>query len=110
MISNCLSRFNGMHKTTLVLILLTLIDFGSLYGQSVEIQGISGSGKFGTHVSVLTNGNFVVTDPEYDEAGVTDIGAVYLYDGESHTLIATLKGTTPGDRVGLGGITSLPNG
>jgi hypothetical protein len=32
----------------------------------VDIAGPAGSGQFGTSVTILPNGNFVVTDPSYD--------------------------------------------
>jgi sugar lactone lactonase YvrE len=61
-------------------------------------------------VAILPNGNFVVTDPTYDEGGVTDIGAVYLYDGATLALISTLKGVTAADSAGNGTIVVLPGG
>src|SRR5262245_46260625 len=46
----------------------------------IDIPAPGGSsGLFGTNVTVLPNGNFVVTDPGYDVFGTNDIGAVYLY-------------------------------
>jgi hypothetical protein len=84
-----------------------------LFSMAVSAQNwviLGGHGKFGTAVVVLTNGNFVVTDPEFDEGGVSNIGAVYLYNGLSLALIATLKGTTAEDKVGSGGVTALTNG
>ena len=66
-----------------------------------DINGPAGSGRFGTSVTVLPNGNFVVTDPYYDAPGpVADVGAVYLYNGATHALISTLTGSTAGDQVG----------
>lgn len=59
---------------------------------------------------MLPNGNFVVTDPFYDkDDGTTDVGRVYLHsrDGE---LLATLPGSTAGDRIGIHSITVLANG
>jgi len=65
-----------------------------------DIVGPSGSGAFGTTVTVLSNGNFVVSDPYYDQGSTADVGAVYLYDGRSGELISTLTGSTADDRVG----------
>ena len=78
--------------------------------QNININGPAGSGQFGFSVTVLTNGNYIVTDPYYDEGSMVDVGAVYLYNGSTHTLISTLKGSTANDRVGFGGITVLSNG
>ena len=76
-----------------------------------DIVGPAGSGQFGTFVTVLPNGNFVVTDPLFDDPGGTaDVGAVYLYSGNSLTLISTLKGSSAGDRIGFSGVTVLING
>lgn len=68
-----------------------------------------GSGAFGDTVTVLPNGNIVVTDPKYSE-GAANIGAVHLYDGNTLSLISTLKGGTANDNVGEYGITVLSNG
>ncbi len=65
----------------------------------IDISGPAGSGNFGTLVIVLPNGNFVVTDPNFSEGGMTGIGAVYLYSGATRTIISTLKGGTPFDHV-----------
>lgn len=78
-----------------------------------EIVGPAGSGQFGNGVEVLPNGNIVVTDPFYDittPATISDVGAVYLYDGNTLALISQLTGGSPDDRVGNGGVTVLSNG
>lgn len=90
--------------------LIFLMSLQQLHAQTTNITGPIGSGQFGKITAVLTNGNYVVTDPAYDEAGRTDIGAVYLYDGLTNTLISTLKGSANADQVGSEGITTLPNG
>ena len=51
-------------------------------------------------MTVLPNGNFVMTDPGYDAGPLADVGAVYLYDGATGALISALTGSTAGDRVG----------
>jgi len=89
---------------------LTLQRAQAAITSQIDIAGPAGSGAFGTVVVVLPNGNIVVTDPAYSEGGVTDIGAVYLYDGATLALISTLKGSTMSDLVGIGGITVLTNG
>ncbi len=78
-----------------------------------DITGPSGSGAFGETVTVLPNGNLVVTDSLYDltlPVPVADVGAVYLYNGATGALISTLAGSTAGDQVGNGGVTVLANG
>jgi hypothetical protein len=63
-------------------------------------MGPAGSGAFGKQVIVLPNGKLVVTDPLYSEGGLPQLGAVYLYDGATLSLIGTLKGGTGNDQVG----------
>ena len=76
-----------------------------------DIIGLEGSGAFGTMVKALPNGNFVVTDPSYDiPSGAANVGAVYLYNGATLTVISTLKGSTANDAVGSSGVTVLTNG
>jgi hypothetical protein len=64
---------------------------------------------FGALVVPLSTGNVVITSP-YDDAGGSDAGAVYLFNGSSGALISTLTGSSPGDQVGLSGVTKLPSG
>ena len=77
----------------------------------IDIPGPPDSGIFGESVTVLPNGNFVVTDPyypfytDYTEAK----GAVYLYNPNG-VLISRLTGDRVGNSVGSGGITVLTNG
>jgi hypothetical protein len=66
----------------------------------------AGNIAFGSHVRVLPNGNFVVTDPE---GPINFIGAVYLYS-PTGALISVLTGSTASDRVGSGGIVVLASG
>ena len=69
------------------------------------------SGIFGETVTVLPNGNFVVTDPYYPfYTNYTEAkGAVYLYNPNG-VLISRLAGDRVGNSVGGGGITVLTNG
>ena len=90
--------------------LLSLFATDSLLAQTINITGPVGSGQFGKFTEVLANGNYVVTDPGYDEGGLTDIGAVYLYNGVNNAIISTLKGSSNGDQVGSEGVKALPNG
>src|SRR5688572_13566153 len=77
------------------------------------ITGPAGSGQFGATVAVLPNGNIVVTDPGFDQTTpgvIANVGAVYLLNGATQTVISTLTGSTANDQVGSGGITILSNG
>src|SRR5258708_26173674 len=66
----------------------------------IDIPGPLGSVAFGTSVTALPNGNFVVTDP--NGAG-SAAGAVYLYSPNG-SLISTLTGSSANDQVGNGGV------
>ncbi len=74
-----------------------------------DLTGPPGS-NFGVSVTVLPNGNYVVTDTGFDQGLDLNVGAVYLYSGLTHTPISTLTGSAPGDFVGDGGVTVLANG
>ena len=88
-----------------------LLSIASTTGAAqIMIDGPVGSGLFGSRVTVLPNGNFVVTDPNFDGPdGALDVGAVYLYRPTGE-LLSTLRGSSTGDEVGLGGVTVLANG
>ncbi|MBI5090024.1 MAG: hypothetical protein HZB15_14470 [Actinobacteria bacterium] len=66
-----------------------------------DLAAPSGTQRFGSKVTILGNGNYVISDYGYDIAGATDVGAVFLYDGRSNRLISTLTGSTTNDRVGV---------
>jgi len=83
-----------------------LLGSGTCAAETIQIFGPAGSVGFGTEVKVLPNGNVVVTDPSGQPG---NRGAVYLYS-QRGTLISTLTGSTPGDRVGSFGIVVLSNG
>jgi Repeat of unknown function (DUF5650) len=72
----------------------------------IDIPGPLGSVAFGTSVTVLPNGNFVVTDPS---GPVSAIGAVYLYS-PTGTLISTLTGSSTNDQVGSNGVVVVGGG
>lgn len=69
----------------------------------------SADNGFGNSVVALNNGNVVITAP-FDDAGGTDAGAVYLFDGTTGSLISTLTGSSDYDLVGNAGVTALTNG
>ncbi|MES2777796.1 MAG: hypothetical protein V4722_26690 [Bacteroidota bacterium] len=93
-------------KSTLFFLFNLLLS----HSQTISLPGPVGSGKFGGTVTVLTNGNYVISDTLYDEGTVIDVGAIYLYNGSSHNLISVLSGSHLNDRIGSGGITVLNNG
>ena len=64
---------------------------------------------FGDSIVQLSTGNVVVTSP-YDDAGGTDAGAVYLFNGTTGALISTLRGSSAYDKIGNSKIIKLNNG
>jgi len=60
-----------------------------------DISGPELSETFGSSVTILPNGNIVITDPAAD----SDRGAVYLYDTAGNK-ISELRGSAVGDKVG----------
>lgn len=94
---------------TLVAIVAASFVSPAVMASQTDISGPSGSMKFGTTVTALPNGNFVVTDPQATIAGQVKAGAVYLYS-PAGTLISTLTGTMTYDSVGSGGIIVVGDG
>jgi hypothetical protein len=64
---------------------------------------------FGSSTLILPSGNVVITSPN-DDAGGTDAGAVYLFNGMTGSLISTLRGSSASDQVGITGLVRLTNG
>ena len=97
---------------TVSMLLLTAGHF--VRAAQIDLSGPAGSGAFGSSVTVLSNGNFVVTDPSYSiPGGPTNVGAVYLYDGATLALISKLTGSTANDQIcggTFGGVKALVNG
>jgi Repeat of unknown function (DUF5650) len=91
--------------------LLLLFYAAQTQAQTItDITGPAGSGQFGKTITVLPNGNYIVTDPLYDEGAIPDVGAVYLYHGRTRNLISILKGSSANDNIGSEGVTVLTNG
>ena len=65
---------------------------------------------FGTVVSVLSNGNVVVTAPEAATGSTAATGAAYLFNSSTGALLANLRGSNAGDKISSGGIQVLANG
>ncbi len=88
-----------LHVIAVVAFLLT--SRPSSFSQAIDIPWPSAPGTMtSANIIVLTNGNFAISNREYDEGGKTDIGVVYLFDGNTKKLISTLKGSTANDNVG----------
>ena len=93
-----------------IALIVCIIATIAIKAQTTFIYGpVFGSERFGSSVTVLPNGNYVVHDFKYDNGPLQDVGAVYLYNGSNHTLISTLTGKTWGDKVGTGQLVVLSN-
>ena len=91
------------------LIITLTFHFCDLKAQNKIINGPLGSGQFGKSITILPNGNYIVTDPYFDNASI-DVGAVYLFNGKTHAIISTLTGSTANDQIGSEGIKHLTKG
>ncbi|MEO8670295.1 MAG: hypothetical protein ABI411_03205 [Tahibacter sp.] len=92
------------------LAVLSLLFPALLLAAQIDISGPAGSGAFGQRVTLLPNGNFVVTDPLYDApGGAADVGAVHLYRPDG-SRIYTVRGSSADDQIGSGYVTVLSNG
>ena len=91
----------------------------SLVGSTTDDQ-VGSTGSDGG-LTILTNGNYVVSIPQWDSGTTTDVGAVTWGDGTGGTVgtisaANSLVGSSMGDEVGNGsfwgdvGVTELPNG
>ncbi len=99
-----------MRALKVILLALCLLSFTSVEAAQRIINGPAGSGLFGTHVVVLPNRNFVVTDYAYSiPGGAQQVGSVYLYNPDG-VLISTFTGSNANDQVGHSGIVVLSNG
>ncbi|MCE7073145.1 T9SS type A sorting domain-containing protein [Dyadobacter sp. CY327] len=89
---------------------LLFINISVSTAQRTQVAGPPGSGSFGSKITVLTNGNYVVTDPDWSDGAIPNVGAVYFYNGATHKLISVLTGSKANDHVGIFGVTALTNG
>ena len=78
------------------------------FPEFVDPNPVAGN-QFGATVVALSTGNVVITSPN-DDAGGSNAGAVYLFNGATGALISTLRGSSANDVVGNGGVTALSNG
>ncbi len=97
-------------KAFLANVLFLMLSLNLVLAQSFNIPTPENSEKFGSQVVVLSNGNYIVTDPYFDDGALINVGAVYVYKGIDHSLISILKGSNPNDEIGNNGITLLNNG
>lgn len=90
-------------RLILVLLVFVAISYAS-DAQTFDIplpqgvQGISSRSK----ITVLSNGNFVYSNPDYGVEGRPDIGMVRLYNGKTFSVITTITGTGMEIRSGIG--------
>lgn len=80
-----------------------------------SLVGSSANDHVGQHITVLSNANYVVASPDWDNGGTVDAGAVTWGNGSVPVTGAvsdsnSIYGTTTNDRVGLGGITEVAGG
>ncbi|GAA4430597.1 hypothetical protein GCM10023091_00050 [Ravibacter arvi] len=83
---------------------------GSKNGDRLGEDFISGEG-----VTILNNGDYVVTSPRWDNGTLGQVGAVTWGNGTTGTVglvspANSLVGSIPGEMVGSGGITALRDG
>jgi hypothetical protein len=62
-----------------------------------DLLGPDGTRRFGSTVTVLSSGNYVVYDPAWSSDGVDNVGAVFVYDGDTNQLLSTLTGKSSED-------------
>lgn len=85
----------------LVSFFLLLFPLLPVFAQQTEIVGPVGTQRFGYKLETLPNGNYVVTDPYYDDGVIQDVGAVFLYNGQTHMLMSMVTGSSANDMIGL---------
>jgi hypothetical protein len=98
------------------LLLSVAFVFATMIGGRATQQDIpapaSSSESYGTAVTVLPNGNIVVVDPGFSLPNLANVGAAYLLDGATLSIISTIRGSQAGDYVGSDyrGVVVLKNG
>jgi hypothetical protein len=107
--------FCGKELSRFVLLIALIVSSNILANSAtqIDITGPGGSGAFGASVAILPNGNIVVADPTFDISSprmISDVGAVYLYDGKSRNLISRITGNCQNDNLGSNGIKVLNTG
>ncbi len=100
-----------------------IVDAGAVYlydgkthAQISLLKGTASHDQLGSGgVTVLSNGNFVISSPFWDNGAITDAGTVTWASGTTGisgvvSAANSLVGGTAGDSVGIGGVTALTNG
>ena len=99
---------------------VTWVNGGALSHSGVvgvlnSLVGVTASDSVGGGgVTALTNGNYVVSSPDWDTITASDVGAVTWANGEAPTAATvsssnSLVGSAAFDNVGSGGVTALTN-
>lgn len=88
---------------------ITVSDAGSYPSFSLSDPNPGAGNSYATSITVLPNGNVVVVNTT-DDAGGSNAGAAYLFDGASGALISTLTGSTANDEIGGNTPVVLTNG
>ncbi|SIO62603.1 Cadherin domain-containing protein [Singulisphaera sp. GP187] len=102
------NRAFGVNRGAFLEPLEARLNLSAAFPEFVDPHPVVGN-QFGAVVVPLSTGNVVITSP-FDDAGGSDAGAVYLFNGANGTLISTLRGSHSGDNVGSDGVTALGNG
>ena len=83
---------------------LTAVQIGG------TLSGDNANDLFGTNVTALVNGHFVIASHFDDENGLINVGSVVLVDGVSGTQIGNaIVGDADHDSLGSEGVFALPN-
>lgn len=100
----------------------SITDAGAVYlyrpdGTLIStLRGGTSNNRVGSEgIVVLTNGNFVIRSPDWDNGGTNNVGAATFASGTSGiegvvSAANSLVGSRAGDRVSLTGVTALNNG
>ncbi|MEN0048397.1 MAG: T9SS type A sorting domain-containing protein, partial [Bacteroidota bacterium] len=93
-----------------------IVGASGVVSSSNSLVGSTAADRVGSGgITVLTNGNYVVSSPAWDNGSTPDVGAVTWGDGMSGrsgviSSSNSLIGSTTADQVGSNGITGLING
>jgi hypothetical protein len=90
------------------------IGISGVVSSANSLVGSTAGDQVGQGVTALSNGNYVVSSPHWDN-GVTDVGAATWGNGTTGisgvvSSANSLVGSTTDDQVGYGGVTALSNG
>ncbi|MEQ1763341.1 MAG: hypothetical protein ABL984_09385, partial [Pyrinomonadaceae bacterium] len=101
----------SISKLRYVALIMAFIGVSALQTSSqwnqTSVRGPQGSNGFGALVIGLSNGNYFVSDPAFDPGTGPGTGAVFLFDGRTHSVLSQVVGSRAGDQVGSGGLYEL---